>query len=123
MKGFSTRTFPDLPYKHLRPLGTADGALRGRYRHGCYQYIVGYGFWWIFMRSFAVGLRFRPRGLSGLAFFAGYASGLAGRTKRVDDDEFLAYMRFELQARARQGVRRRLYTLLGRRGSHDQANR
>jgi glycosyltransferase involved in cell wall biosynthesis len=121
MKGFSTRTFPELPYKHLRPIGTADGTLRGRYRHGAYQYIVGYGFWWILARSFLVGVRFRPRVLSGLAFFAGYASGLVGRTKRVDDPEFLAYMRYELRSRMRKSIRRRIEQVSSWRTSHGSA--
>ena len=34
MRGFTTRTFPDLVAIHHRPLGSADGTLRGRARHG-----------------------------------------------------------------------------------------
>lgn len=108
MKGFATRTFPDLPYKHLRLLGTADGSMRGRYRHGRYQYIVSYPMWWILLRSFVVAVRFPPRGLGGIAFFSGYLAGMLGSTERVEDDEFRAFMRAELRTRVRKVLRSRM---------------
>jgi biofilm PGA synthesis N-glycosyltransferase PgaC len=106
MKGFRTATFSDLPVRHLRHIGTAQGALRGRARHGAYQYIVHYSPLWIVLRSLMVAMRFRPYGLSGIWFFGGYAGAALRRTERVEDPEFRAFMRAEQRARLRRALKR-----------------
>lgn len=108
MRGFRTATFYDLSVKHLRHIGTAQGALRGRARHGAYQYIVHYSAAWIALRSLLVALRFRPYGLSGAWFFGGYAGAALRRVPRVEDPEFRAFMRSEQRARLRRALRRGL---------------
>jgi glycosyltransferase involved in cell wall biosynthesis len=99
LKGFRTATFADLPVRHLRHIGTAQGALRGRARHGAYQYIVHYSLAWIALRSLMVSLRFRPYGLSGLWFLGGYVGAALRGVERVDDAEFRAFARAEQRRR------------------------
>lgn len=108
MKRFRTATFADLQVQHLRHIGTAQGALRGRARHGAYQYIVHYSVLWIALRSLMVAIRFRPYGLSGLWFFGGYVGAALRRVERVEDHEFRAFMRAEQRARLRRALRRAL---------------
>ena len=108
MRGYRTATFSDLRVKHLRHIGTAQGALRGRARHGAYQYIVHYSAAWIALRSLMVALRFRPYVLSGAWFFGGYAGAALRRVPRVEDPEFRAFMRSEQRARFRGALRRAL---------------
>jgi glycosyltransferase involved in cell wall biosynthesis len=101
MRGFRTRAFPDLVARHHRPWGSADGTLRGRARHGRCAYIVHFTLPWVTLRSFKVA-RARPQGLSGLAFFYGYASSPFRRIPRVEDREFRRFVRRELRERARR---------------------
>jgi poly-beta-1,6-N-acetyl-D-glucosamine synthase len=106
MKGFRTATFFDLEVRHLRHIGTAQGALRGRARHGAYQYIVHYSLLWIALRSLMVAVRFRPYGLSGLWFFGGYVGAALRRVERVEDPAFRAFMRGEQRERLRRALNR-----------------
>jgi poly-beta-1,6-N-acetyl-D-glucosamine synthase len=99
MHGFKTCSFPDLVSVHHRPIGSADGTLRGHARHGECAYIAHYGTLWVGLRAVKVGRR-RPVGLSGAAFFWGYVRAALRRVERVPDP---AYRRF-----ARQELRRRL---------------
>ncbi|MGV1048309.1 MAG: glycosyltransferase [Solirubrobacterales bacterium] len=99
LRGFRTATFAELEVRHLRQIGTAQGALRGRARHGAYQYIVHYSPAWVLLRSLLVGLRFRPYGLSGAWFLGGYLGAALGAVPRVEDPEFRAFVRAEQRSR------------------------
>jgi hypothetical protein len=98
MRGYETRSYPDLVARHHRPYGSADGRLRGRARHGECAWILHYGFPWVALRSLKVA-RVPPRGLSGLAFLGGYLGAAARRAPRVEDPEFRRFVRGELRAR------------------------
>lgn len=98
MRGFETRTFRDLVSIHRRPIGSADGTLRGHARHGQCAYIAHYSATWVALRSLKIATR-RPRGLAGLAFLYGYARAAARRTERVPDAEFRRFTRRELRRR------------------------
>jgi poly-beta-1,6-N-acetyl-D-glucosamine synthase len=105
MRGYETRTFGDLLARHHRPVATADGALRGRARHGECAYIVRYGAGWVLLRSFKVAGS-RPWGLSGLAFLYGYLRAALRRAPRVEDEAFRRFTASELRARMRAAPRR-----------------
>ena len=51
MYGFTTRTFRDLVSVHHRPIGSADGTLRGHARHGECAYIGQHTVLWVTLRS------------------------------------------------------------------------
>jgi poly-beta-1,6-N-acetyl-D-glucosamine synthase len=82
MRGYGTRSFTDLVCIHHRPIGSADGTLRGHARHGECAYIAHYTPSWVALRALKVGRR-RPAALSGLAFLYGFcraaARGVAAR--------------------------------------------
>jgi glycosyltransferase involved in cell wall biosynthesis len=98
MRGYSTQSFPELVARHHRPLGTADGALRGRARHGECAYILHYGLLWVTLRSLKEA-RSWPVGISGAAFLYGYLRAALRSQPRVDDDEFRRFVRRELRGR------------------------
>jgi glycosyltransferase involved in cell wall biosynthesis len=100
MNGFTTRSFPELAARHHRPVATRGGTLRGRARHGQCAYILRYGGWWVALRSLKVGCS-RPYGLSGLAFFYGYARAAVRREDRVEDECFRRFVVRELRGRIR----------------------
>jgi hypothetical protein len=108
MRGYETRSYRDVVATHLRPAGTADGALRGRARHGRCAWIAHFGLGWVMLRSFKVGIRMRPRGLSGAAFLGGYIYAAIARVPRVEDHEFRRFVRRELRDRIRSALRRRV---------------
>lgn len=99
LRGFRTRTFADLPVRHLRPMATADGVRRGRMRQGAYQYIVHYYPWWVLLRAFVIAVRFQPYGLSGVWFAYGYAKAALGPTAAVADPQLRAFIRREQRER------------------------
>jgi glycosyltransferase involved in cell wall biosynthesis len=103
MHGFRTVTFRDLVSIHHRPWGTADGALRGRARHGETAYITHYTPLWVTLRAFKIA-RNRPRGLSGLAFLFGYVRGAARRVERIPDPAYRRFTRRELRQRMLRAV-------------------
>jgi biofilm PGA synthesis N-glycosyltransferase PgaC len=98
MRGFSTRSFPELVARHHRPFASADGRLRGRARYGECAYVVRYGLPWVLLRSVKMA-RARPLGLSGAAFVYGYLRAASRRAPRVDDEEFRRFVRRELRRR------------------------
>lgn len=104
MRSFRTRSFPDLVARHHRPVATASGALRGRARHGRCAWIAHFGLGWVALRAFKVGLRMRPRGISGFAFLYGYLEAAVRRVPRVEDREFRRFVRAELRARMRAAL-------------------
>lgn len=100
MRGFETRSLPELRARHHRPVATRGGTLRGRARHGQCAYILRYGSWWVALRSLKVAT-LRPRGLSGLAFLYGYARAALRREDRVEDEQYRRFVAGELRGRVR----------------------
>jgi poly-beta-1,6-N-acetyl-D-glucosamine synthase len=98
MRRFETVSLPAPVGEHLRPVGSSDGVLRGRARHGLVAYITHFPWYWAIGRSVKLA-RARPRVLSGFAFLFGYARGALGRTERVDDPAFRSFARRELWLR------------------------
>jgi poly-beta-1,6-N-acetyl-D-glucosamine synthase len=98
MHGYRTKSFDDLVSIHHRPLGSADGVLRGRARHGECAYIAHYPPLWVVLRSFKIALS-KPRVLSGMWFLFGYLRAALRRTERVPDSSYRRFTRRELHGR------------------------
>ncbi len=105
MRGFETRTFRDLVSVHHRPIGSADGTVRGHARHGECAYIAHYTVAWVALRSLKIAGR-RPRGLAGAAFFYGYLRAMLHGVERVPDEAFRDFTHRELRQRMWAGVTR-----------------
>ena len=100
MRGFETRSLPQMRARHHRPVATRGGTLRGRARHGECAYILRYGLWWVALRSLKVAC-LRPRGLSGIAFLYGYARAALRCQSRVEDEQYRRFVARELRGRLR----------------------
>lgn len=98
MNGFDTISMTQPIAEHLRPVGSVDGVLRGRARHGTVAYITHFPWYWILGRALKLA-RARPRGLSGAAFIWGYGRAAFTATPRVDDPAFRAFARREIRQR------------------------
>ena len=103
MAGFRTLNFSELVCVHHRPIGSADGTLRGRARHGECAYIAHYGPLWVLLRSIKLA-RSRPLGLSGAWFLYGYLRSAVRRVERVPDPAFRRFARRELRQRILRGA-------------------
>jgi glycosyltransferase involved in cell wall biosynthesis len=103
MRSFRTESYLDLVSVHHRPLGSADGVLRGRARHGECAYIAHYPPLWVALRSFKIALS-KPRVLSGIWFMFGYLRAAWRRTERVPDSAYRRFTRRELRDRMRSAV-------------------
>ncbi len=101
MRGFRTRTLARPTARHLRPVASRGGILRGRARLGRAAFILRYSPWWVTLKSARVGLS-RPYVVGGLAYLWGYLRGAASdRRNRVQDPEFARFVAAELRDRAR----------------------
>jgi poly-beta-1,6-N-acetyl-D-glucosamine synthase len=98
MHGFETISYTDMVSVHHRPLGSADGTVRGHARHGTCSYIAHHPLSWVVLRAFRVGCR-RPAVLSGAAFVYGYLRAAARKVERVPDPEYRRFTRREMRRR------------------------
>jgi biofilm PGA synthesis N-glycosyltransferase PgaC len=98
MRGYATRSLPELVGRHHRPWGSADGRLRGKSRHGECAWVLHQSAPWALLRSIKLA-RVPPAGLSGAAFAYGYARAALRRTPRVEDPQFRRFVRNELRSR------------------------
>src|ERR1051325_5547185 len=98
MRGFGTVSYTDVVSIHHRPLGSADGTVRGHARHGTCAYIAHHPLSWVMLRALRVGTR-RPQVLSGFAFIYGYVRAAAQHVDRVPDPEYRRFTRREMRRR------------------------
>lgn len=104
MAGYETTSFTDLVSIHHRPLGSANGTLRGHARHGTCAYVAHYPVEFVAVRALRVGRR-RPAVLSGLALVYGFVAAALLRTDRVPDPAFRRFARHELRMRLLRSLR------------------
>jgi hypothetical protein len=102
MKGWTTRSFPDLHLQHHRPTGAADGSWRNLVKNGKSDYISGYHPLFMFAKCVRrlVQLPYIT-GSVGLAY--GFISAYLKRVPQVDDPQLIKYLRREQLARLRGG--------------------
>jgi glycosyltransferase involved in cell wall biosynthesis len=97
MLGWSTRTLSEVKIVHHRPAGAAYGMWSNWVKNGRANYVAGYHP--IFMLLKCISRVFkRPYGIAALGLWVGFCSGYTKRIWRVDDPEFLRYVRHQ-QAR------------------------
>ena len=101
---FHTRSFPIWWGATTARWPPPSGALRGRARHGRCAWIAHFGLGWVLLRGVKVGVKMRPRGISGLAFVYGYLQAAVKRVPRVEDREFRRFVRHELRGRMRTAI-------------------
>ncbi len=108
-RGWTTKTFVDLPFRHHRPEGHRDGgSFRARASQGRAAYYLGYRSWYLVLRA----LRHAPRDPGALGLVWGYGAASLAREKRCDDVAARTYLRRQqslkqLPLRARETFRQR----------------
>jgi glycosyltransferase involved in cell wall biosynthesis len=110
-RGWRTRAFEDLPFRHHRREGERDGATwKTRRNDGATAYYLGYRPWYLVLRS----LWHTRREPAALAMIWGYAASVATRAQRSTDEESRAYLRRQQSLRH---LRSRAFEASGRRGA------
>lgn len=99
LRGYKTASFNHIVVVHHRVTGSADGLLRARTRGGQTSYIVGFSLPWVLLKSFKQAM-LRPYAVSGGAFVFGYLRARWQSVPRIEDAEYLRFVR--------QGEKRRL---------------
>jgi hypothetical protein len=92
MLGWTTRTFRDIPLRHHRYTGSADGTWKNYVKFGLSNYITGYHP--LFMLTKCLKRVFqRPLvvGAAGLAW--GFCQGYLRRVNQVPDPDLIRYVR------------------------------
>lgn len=108
-RGWTTRTFKDLPFRHHRREGERDGAKHlARIAQGRAARYIGYRFWYLALRAFWNARR-EP---AALAMIWGYLKAMLNREPRLADADARAYLRRQqslrlLPSRAAEAIGRR----------------
>jgi glycosyltransferase involved in cell wall biosynthesis len=98
MRGWSTRSFPDLQLVHHRVTGTAEGRWRGLVKNGQADYIVGYHP--LFFVAKCVRRAFMsPYLIGAVGLGYGFLRGYLEHAPRVEDREFIRYLRRQQMSR------------------------
>jgi biofilm PGA synthesis N-glycosyltransferase PgaC len=118
MAGYTTRSIDEVVARHLRPVGTTYGALRGNLRGGETHYVLRFSFPWVVLKAVKYGRR-RPYGVSGAAFLWGYMRARGRRVPRVEDPAYRRFVRRDELRRAGRRLRIRRGALPG--GVHGRA--
>ena len=106
MKGWTTRTFPERPYRHRRKIGTAKtGVLKAKFRVGQQDYRLGsHPLWELFRALYQMTLR--PYALGGLLILVGYLWAAVRRRERPISPELVTFRRSEQMRRLNVALRR-----------------
>jgi glycosyltransferase involved in cell wall biosynthesis len=108
-RGWRTRAFEDLPFRHHRREGERDGTTwRARRNQGTAAYYLGYRSWYLVLRA----LWNARREPASVAMVWGYAAAALRREVRNPDSEARAYLRSQQSPR---NLKRRALEAAGRR--------
>lgn len=92
MFGWKSETFPQAELVQHRPTGKAEGWWRDRVKNGKAYYTAGYHPVF-FAVKFLYRLTRRPYVVGATAMCCGFLSGYLGRASRINDAEFVRYLR------------------------------
>jgi poly-beta-1,6-N-acetyl-D-glucosamine synthase len=108
VRGWSTRHFAEIPFRHLRSEGSANGPLSTNLLHGKIYYLSGGSLLFFGLKCMHRMVFGQPFVLGGLAMLWGYLASLFGRQKRlVSEAEARLYRRVQNQ-RILEGLRQTL---------------
>jgi glycosyltransferase involved in cell wall biosynthesis len=93
MKGWKTRTYPELRLRHHRPMGSAEGSLKGIAKQGEVSYFLGYPWLVIIAKSLYHCVVDHPLVLVGISIFWGYFKSWLEHKPQFEDAELVAYVR------------------------------
>lgn len=101
MKGWNTRTYPEISYYHHRPIGTGNSSkLAARFKQGKKDYFLGGHPLWEILRSLFQMIH-KPFVIGGLLLFGGYFWAFLSKTERPISRELIRFHQKEQLLRLR----------------------
>lgn len=100
MRGWETANYPELIVIHLRQMGTAKGIVWGKMKTGMGEHYYGSHPLFVAARCL-YRMSERPYGVIGLSIALGYLKALVSREPRMNDPEFIKFLRAEQLSRLR----------------------
>jgi glycosyltransferase involved in cell wall biosynthesis len=101
MKGWKTKTFTEKVCEHHRKMGTATRSnLKGKFKHGFLDYLMGVNIIWQAFRSVYQMSR-KPFMIGGLAILAGYIWAMVSGSERQVSSEVVKFRKKEQMKRLR----------------------
>ena len=101
MHGWETANFPELQVIHLRKMGTARGIVWGKMKTGMGEHYYGSHPLFVAARCL-YRMSERPYGIIGFSIALGYLQSLLRREPRINDPQFIAFLRDDQLSRLRQ---------------------
>jgi biofilm PGA synthesis N-glycosyltransferase PgaC len=103
MKGWQTRTFPEMTCEHHRPMGTGnkENAFQANFKLGRRQYRLGFHPLWQSFRS-CYQLTKRPYVIAGAGIFLGYFWAMLCREEKPMKPELVRFQRADQMRRLRR---------------------
>ena len=92
MLGWTTRTFRDVPVRHHRFTGTADGTWKNYVKFGLSNYITGYHPLFMMIKCLKRTVQ-RPYLLGAIGLWWGFCKGYITGVNQVPDHELIRYVR------------------------------
>lgn len=92
MLGWTTRSFPDVPLKHHRYTGTADGTWKNYVKFGLANYITGYHPLFMALKCLKRTIE-KPYVVGAVGLAWGYCRGWLKHVAQVDDPALIRYIR------------------------------
>jgi poly-beta-1,6-N-acetyl-D-glucosamine synthase len=92
MLGYTTLTFRDIPLRHHRFAGTADGEWKNWAKNGLANYVAGYHPLFMLLKCLKRSFR-RPVFVGAAGLFWGFCRGYLRRETQVPDPELIRYVR------------------------------
>jgi glycosyltransferase involved in cell wall biosynthesis len=94
VRGWRTRHFPEVQFRHLKPEGSGIGSVRTNAMHGDVYFLTGGGPLFLLFKAAHRMIAGSPPVVGGLAMLYGYArSALSGRARLVTPEEAQHYRR------------------------------
>jgi glycosyltransferase involved in cell wall biosynthesis len=92
MRGWVTRSFPELKVIHYRKTQTASGALNGMKNLGKASYFLGYHPIFLLIRAIRQ-MALPPYVIGGIHMIIGFTNGYVKRQTQIQDPEFIKFLR------------------------------
>jgi poly-beta-1,6-N-acetyl-D-glucosamine synthase len=99
MKGWETRHYEDVPFRHLRPEGSAIGRLRTLNANGKTYYLLGGGKFFFFLKCLRYSVVAEPFFWAGMEMMKGYLCAWLNGGNRAVNDQEARYYRSMLRGR------------------------
>lgn len=105
MRGWQASSFDDIIFYHLRPEGKGTGRIKAAYEEGICCYFMGYHPVFLILRSVKRSLHY-PYIIGGLTMMLTYFNCTLFNKNRIDDPEFIKFLRKNQLQRILHGSRK-----------------